>query len=82
MGEGGGEWRINVSEEPDMINTTLASGRSVRQLIIGVSLFLAFQSSAWYACEGPCLRQGIWEHELNMNTAMSKKKTTNREFPG
>ena len=34
---------INVSEEPDMINTTLDNGRSFRQLIIGVSFFLAFQ---------------------------------------
>ena len=33
---------INVNEEPDMINITLDNGRSLRQLIIGVSLFLAF----------------------------------------
>ena len=33
-----------MSEEPDMINTTLDNGRSLRQLIIGVSLFLAFQA--------------------------------------
>ena len=32
-----------MSEEPDMINTTLDNGRSLRQLIIGVSLFLGFQ---------------------------------------
>ena len=38
------KWLINVSEEPDMINTTLDNGRSLRQLIIGVSLFLAFQA--------------------------------------
>ena len=38
------EWFINVSEEPDMINATLDNGRSLRQLIIGVSLFLAFQA--------------------------------------
>ena len=31
-------------EEPDMINTTLVNGRSLRQLIIGVSFFLAFQA--------------------------------------
>ena len=37
-------WLINVSEEPDVINTTLDNGRSVRQLIIGVSFFLAFQA--------------------------------------
>ena len=37
-------WLINVSEEPDMTNTTLDNGRSLRQLIIGVSLFLAFQA--------------------------------------
>ena len=30
--------------EPDMINTTLDNGRRLRQLIIGVSLFLAFQA--------------------------------------
>ena len=36
------KWLINVSEEPDMINTTLENGRSLRQFIIGVSLFLAF----------------------------------------
>ena len=33
-----------ISEEPDMINTTLDNGRSLRQLIIGLSLFLAFQA--------------------------------------
>ena len=38
------KWVINVSEEPDMINTTLANGRSLRQLIIRVSLFLVFQA--------------------------------------
>ena len=38
------KWLINVSEEPDMINTTLDNGTSLRQLIIGVSLFLAFQA--------------------------------------
>ena len=32
-----------MSEEPDMVNTTLDNGRSLRQLIIGVSLLLAFQ---------------------------------------
>ena len=41
--ENEGKWLISVSEEPDMINTTLENGRSLRQLIIGVSLFLAFQ---------------------------------------
>ena len=35
-------WLINVSEEPGMTNTTLDNGRSLRQLIIGVSLLLAF----------------------------------------
>ena len=33
-----------MSEEPDMINTTLDNRRSIRQLIIGVSLFLSFQA--------------------------------------
>ena len=33
-----------MSEEPDMINTTLDNGRSLRQLIIGVSFFLAFHA--------------------------------------
>ena len=33
-----------MSEEPDMINTTLDNGRSLRQLIIGVSFFFAFQA--------------------------------------
>ena len=33
-----------MSEEPDIINTTLDNGRSLRQLIIGISLFLAFQA--------------------------------------
>ena len=37
-------WLINMSEESDMINTTLDNGRSLRQLIIGVSLFLASQA--------------------------------------
>ena len=38
------KWLINVSEEPDMINTTLDNRRSLGQLIIGVSFFLAFQA--------------------------------------
>ena len=38
------KWLINVSEEPDMINTTLDNGRSLRQLVIGVSFSLAFQA--------------------------------------
>ena len=38
------KWLINVSEEPNMINTTLDNGRSLRQFIIGVSVFLAFQA--------------------------------------
>ena len=33
-----------MSEEPRMINTTLDNGRCLRQLIIGVSLFFAFQA--------------------------------------
>ena len=33
-----------MSKEPDMINTTLDNGRSLRQLIFGVSLFLAFRA--------------------------------------
>ena len=32
-----------MSEEPDMTNTTPDNGRSLRQLIIGVNLFLGFQ---------------------------------------
>ena len=35
---------INVSEEPDTINTTLDNGRSIRQFIIGDTFFLAFQA--------------------------------------
>ena len=38
------KWLINVSEEPHMMNATLDIGRSLRQIIIGVSLFLAFQA--------------------------------------
>ena len=38
------KWLINVSEEPEIINITLDNGRSLRQLIIGVSLFLSFQA--------------------------------------
>ena len=37
------KWLIDVSEEPDTINTTLNNGRSLRQLVIGVSFFIAFQ---------------------------------------
>ena len=33
-----------MTEKPDIINTTLDNGRSLRQLIIGVSLFLALQA--------------------------------------
>ena len=36
-------WLINVSEEVDITNTTLDNGRSLRQLIIDVSLFLHFK---------------------------------------
>ena len=35
---------INVSEELDMIKATLDIGRSLRQFINAVSLFLAFQA--------------------------------------
>ena len=35
---------LNVSEEPDMINTTLDSGSSLRQLIVDVSSYLAFHA--------------------------------------
>ena len=38
------KWLINVSEEPYVINLTLDNRRSLRQLIIGVSFFLAFQA--------------------------------------
>ena len=34
------KWFINVNEEPDMINTTLDNGRSLRQLIIGVIIIV------------------------------------------
>ena len=37
------KWLIRMSEEPDMINTTLDNRISLRQLIVGVSLFFAFQ---------------------------------------
>ena len=37
------KWLTNVGEEPNRINTTLDNGRSLRQLIICVSFFLAFQ---------------------------------------
>ena len=33
-----------MSKEPEMINTTLDNGKSLKQLIVGVSLFLAFQA--------------------------------------
>ena len=33
-----------MSEEPGTINNTLDNGRSLRQLIIGVSIFIAFQA--------------------------------------
>ena len=39
-----GKWLINVSEEPGMIKATLDIGRSLKQIIIGVSLFFAFQA--------------------------------------
>ena len=38
------KWLISVSEEPNMIKTTLDNGRGLRQFIIDVSLFLAFQA--------------------------------------
>ena len=33
-----------MSEEPDMIKTTLDNGRSLRKLMTGVSLLFAFQA--------------------------------------
>ena len=36
-------WLINVSEEPDMINTTLDNGRSLKHSVIVVRFFFAFQ---------------------------------------
>ena len=38
------KWLINASKEPHMINSTLDNGRNLRNVIIGVSLFLAFQA--------------------------------------
>ena len=38
------KWLVNVSEESEMIKITLDNRRSSRQLIIGVSFFLAFQA--------------------------------------
>ena len=38
------KWLINMDEAPNMINTTLDNGRSLRQLIIDGSLFLAFEA--------------------------------------
>ena len=38
------KWLINVSEEPDMINTTFDNGRCLRQLINGVSFSFVFQA--------------------------------------
>ena len=38
------KWLINVSEELAMINTILDNGSSLRQLVIGLSSFLAFQA--------------------------------------
>ena len=32
-----------MSEKPDMISTTLDNGKSLRQLIIGVSFFVSFK---------------------------------------
>ena len=36
------KWLINVSEDLDMRSTTLDNGRSLKQIFIGVSLFLVF----------------------------------------
>ena len=36
------KWLISVSEHPDMRNTTLDNGRSLKQSFIGVSLFFVF----------------------------------------
>ena len=38
------KWRINLNEELDMINATLDIGSSLRQIIIGIRLFLAFHA--------------------------------------
>ena len=38
------KWFINVSEKPYMISSTLDNAKSLRQFIIGVSLFLAFEA--------------------------------------
>ena len=34
------------------------------------------QSGAWFACEGHWDKE-VWADELNMNTEVSQKKTTN-----
>ena len=39
-----GKWLINVNEEPDIVNTAPDNGKSLRQLLIGDSVFLAFQA--------------------------------------
>ena len=37
------KWLLNLSEGPNIINTTLDNGRGLRQFIIGVSFFLEFE---------------------------------------
>ena len=39
------KWLNNMSEKPDMINTTLDNGRSLKQFLFGVSFSLCFKLS-------------------------------------
>ena len=38
------KWLIIASQEPEMIKNTIDNGMSLRQLIIGIGVFLAFQA--------------------------------------
>ena len=68
------KWFINVNEKPDMINTTLDNGSSLRQLIIGVSLFLAFQAirkSSKYVKFRLTANQGLFQSRSSVKVGES-----------
>ena len=68
------KWLINLSEEPNTLNATLYIGRSLRQIITGVSLFLAFQTirkSQKYVFLAQFLNQrGYFESECEVKTSL------------
>ena len=62
------KWLINVSEEPDMINTILDNGRSLRQLIIGT--FMNMNAGHTYSAANTTNRKSNRFKGLDENSAV------------